>query len=241
MMFYIPAPYFCIKYRNELMAPFVPTYQIDGIDLSAFGIRIAASRGVLDLPSMKQPQTYDWPDYHGVTVDLEKPRFNPNHIILDAWMESSDGMLEFAKRIRSFYNTMTKPGLRQLLVFIGENHPLVFMVYMKDGMDVQKKWNDIRMFGTFQIKLEEPEPVKMVVRFESGSTVSSVSFASNDFFNVYWGDGTVSYDIDGVSITGIPGIKLNHNFPAPGTYFACVCGNIDSITSFSTTGTVIWQ
>ena len=99
------------------------TYKLNGFDLATtWGIHISGSRGVLDLPSLKQPQKYIWADYHGEIVDLEKPRYNTRSIILDAWIETTpgtdDAKNDFVEKIRGFYNAITKPGLHQLLVFI---------------------------------------------------------------------------------------------------------------------------
>jgi hypothetical protein len=220
------------------------SYKLDGTDLSTFGIHISASRGVLDLPSLKQPQTYDWADYHGAIVDLEKPRYNTRSLILDAWVEtkatgSSTGVVgvmnNFAERIKDFYAAVTKPGLRQLLVYINELRPLVFMVYMKDGMDVTKKWRDMQMFGTFQIKFEEPEPVKRVIRFFGDN--AKITFRSGDMFNIYWGDGKVDYDVSADSEK-----TVWHDYPDFGTYYACFSGNVDSLISFSTpSGFTLWE
>ena len=216
------------------------TYMLDGIDLSTFGIHMSASDGVLDLPSLKQPQTYDWPDYHGVIVDLEKPRYNTRSLIFDAWVETSEGMIDFAERIRSFYDVIAKPGLHQLLSFNSPDRPFAFMVYMKDGMEVKKKWRDVQMYGTFKMKFEEPEPVKRVVRYTGDR--ASVSFSSTDAFNIYWGDGTVDYDV--VRPIQTPaGLDdtVTHEYSSAGTYYICFSGNVDSLGSFSTNGTVIWE
>jgi len=215
-------------------------YQLDGIDLKTFGIYISASRGVLDLPSLKQPQKYDWPDYHGEIVDLEKPRYNTRSLILDAWIEtkgasdSIGAMVVFAEKVKGFYEAVTKPGLHQLLVFISPEKPLAFMVYMKDGMDVTKKWRDAQMFGTFQIKLEEPEPMKRVVKHTGAQ--ASITYRSGDMFNIYWGDGKADYDVSADSEK-----TVTHNYATSGTYYICFSGNTDSLISFSTNGTVIWQ
>ena len=67
------------------------TYSLDGADLAAvFGVYISGSRGVLDLPSLKQPQIYDWADYHGVIVDLDKPRYKK-------WVKDNADRIEAAR------------------------------------------------------------------------------------------------------------------------------------------------
>jgi len=213
-------------------------YKIDGIDLTTFGIHISGSRGVLDLPSLKQPQRYDWADYHGEIVDLEKPRYNTRSLIFDAWIETmseqSEAVIDFTEKIRGFYEAITKSGLRQLLVFITPERPLAFMAYMKDGMNVSKKWRDMHMYGTFQIKLEEPEPIKRVIVFTG--TQASITFRSGDMFNIYWGNGKADYDVSADSVK-----TVTHTYASTGTYYICFSGNTDSLISFSTNGTVIWQ
>ena len=212
------------------------TYSLDGADLAAvFGVYISGSRGVLDLPSLKQPQVYDWADYHGVIVDLDKPRYKPRSIILDAWVETKGGMIDFAQKVGNFYNAIRKQGLRQLSVFVNNpDKPLVFMVYMKDEVSVAKKWRDVHMYGTFQIKFEEPEPIKRVIRFTG--TQPSITFRSSDVFNIYWGDGRVDHDVSADSTKTVAPLP----YTSSGTYYICFSGNIDSLTEFSTNGTVIW-
>ena len=214
-------------------------YSLDGIDLTAFGIHISGSRGVLDLPSLKQPQAYDWSDYHGVIVDLEKPRYNTRSMIFDASVVTSgdagtnESMLDFTQKVNAFCAAVSKSGLRQLLVFITPEKPLVFMVYMKDSMDVEKKWKDQQMYGKFQIKFEEPEPIKRIIKY-TGSQ-ASITFRSGDMFNIYWGDGKVDYDVSADTLK-----TVTHNYVSTGTYYICFSGNTDSLTEFSTNGTAIW-
>ena len=211
-------------------------YRLDGVDLAAgFGIHISDSCGIQDLPALNLSQVYDWPDYHGAIVDLDKPRYKARSIILDAWIETKVGKMDFARKINAFYTAVCKPGLRQLVNFLDPaDDPLVSMVYMKDGMSVEKKWRDIHMFGKFQMKLEEPEPIKRVIRF--ATTQPAITFRSSDMFNIYWGDGTVDYDVSADSTR-----TVTHYYPTWGTYYVCFSGNTDSLTEFSTNGTVIWQ
>jgi len=209
------------------------TYKVDGIDFSTFGIYVSGSKGVLDLPTLKQPQKYDWSDYHGEIVDLDAPRYNTRSITLDSWIETKLGMVEFANKINQFYLAITKPGAHQLLVYIDDDSPLAYMVYMKDGMSVTKAWREIEMFGTFQIKLEEPEPVKRVIQYTG--TKASITFKSPDMFNIYWGDGNADYDVSADSQK-----TVTHTYSKSGTYFICFSGNTESLSVFTTNGSVIW-
>jgi hypothetical protein len=186
------------------------------------------------LPSLKQPQKYEWADQHGEIVDLEKPRYNSRQIILDAWIETTAGKLDFVEKINAFFALLRRPGLRQMAAFISPDSPLVYMVYTKDGIEVAKKWRDVQMYGTFQIKLEEPEPVKKVIRFTGTQPI--ITFRSADAFNIYWGDGRTNYDV-----CYDAGDTARHTYATAGTYYICFTGNIDSLTTFSTNGTVIFS
>jgi len=104
-------------------------------------------------------------------------------------------------------------------------------------MDVSKKWRDAHMFGTFQMKFEEPEPVKRVIRYTGDK--AEITFRSYDVFNIYWGDGKVNYDVSFTPEDTEDTAK--HEYDATGTYYICFCGNTDSLISFSTNGEVIWE
>ena len=76
--------------------------------------------------------------------------------------------------------------------------PLIYEVYAKDAIEVDKTWNDALMVGTFKLKLREPEPVKRVlkhIRVGESTKTCEITLTSTKYVNIYWGDGSVDYDV----------------------------------------------
>ena len=58
---------------------------------------------------------------------------------------------------------------------------------------------------------------------------------TSKYVNIYWGDGTVDYDICGDNV------EISHNYSANGDYFPVITGCIDEISSFETNAIVVWE
>jgi hypothetical protein len=116
--------------------------------------------------------------------------------------------------------------------------PLLFEVYSSEGVDIKKTWSERNMVGTFKLKLREPEPVKRVIKYtrmSDANKTASITVTSSKLLNVYWGDGSHTYDVSGTAQT------ITHDFTADGDYYIVITGNIDEINSLTTNGTVIWN
>lgn len=111
---------------------------------------------------------------------------------------------------------------------------------MHDGVDPDKQWgqySDDVMVGTFTLKLVEDEPVKRVLRHigTTANSVASISFSSYKMLNIYWGDGSHSYNVSGLNKT------IEHTYTEPGEYDIIIAGVIEDITDFSTNDIVVWE
>lgn len=207
-------------------------YYINGVDFKTDGVGVSGSKGLLDLPKRKDVQAQQWPDLHGEVADLAKPVFDVREITLECWLAAADRGT-FATLANTFLQRFAGAGTQRLMVEADSSKPLVYEVYAKDGVAVNKRWRNGRMSGTFSLKLREPEPVKRVVKFTSSS--GSITLTTANPVNIYWGDGT---NTQGVAGTAVVSAK---NFGTSGTRYAIVTGNIDDITAFSTTGTIVWS
>lgn len=210
-------------------------YTIDGTDIETKGVHVSASSGVVDGLKMKEPFTVSWEDYNGQAIDLSAPRYEVREIKLDCWLKASDPV-DFVTKVNSFLALFDKAGLRRLQIGIDANKPLVYEVYRASAVDIEKKWRSAEMIGTFTLTLVEPEPVKKVLKYTRTSDADktvSITFESDYIINIYWGDGNTTLDEAEGTAT--------HDFTADGDYIIIVTGNIDQITSFTTTGTVIWD
>ena len=116
--------------------------------------------------------------------------------------------------------------------------PLLFEVYLSEGVDIKKTWNEKYMTGTFNLKLREPEPVKKVIkhiRTGEGDKTVSITVTSTKLLNIYWGDRSHTYDVSGTTQT------VTHTYTVNGTYYILVTGNIDEITSLTSSGEIVWD
>jgi hypothetical protein len=115
--------------------------------------------------------------------------------------------------------------------------PLPFEVYLVDDIDPKKVWNNSKMVAEFELKLREPEPIKKVIKYtRTGDADKTVSITVNTpkLLNIYWGDGTHTYDVLGSQ-------TITHNYATNGTFYIVVSGCIDEIVSLTTTGAIVWN
>jgi hypothetical protein len=212
-------------------------YLIDGVNFKEWGITVSESGGILDLPKFKAPLSINWPDYHGLAVDLTNKRVEAREIELKCWM-SATGKMDFTVRLNSFLEMFRKDGTRRLTIDIHPEKPLLFEVYNESGVSIAKRWNDELMTGTFTLKLKEPDPVKRIVRHrrtDEATKTLTITVTSAKALTVHWGDGKKDYGIFGDNIT------LSHIYSANGTFYALIGGVIEDITNFSTNGTIVWN
>lgn len=210
------------------------SWSLDGTGFLSYGVYVSASSGIVDGLKMKEPQIKDWQGDHGVFVDLSAPRYEQREIELDCFIHAT-GKLDFLSKITAFEKAIQKAGLRKLTLTIS-NKPLIYMVYKSESLEVKKQWSETDMFGTFSLKLIEPQPIKRLLVFTAtaGATVSLTMTTSNPI-NIYWGDGLQLLDAYGTSIT------KTHTYSNAGTYYILLAGVIEEISSFTTTANVVWS
>lgn len=215
-------------------------YYLNGVNFKDYGIRVESSTGILDLPKLKTPASVDWPDYHGKVIDLSDKRYNEREITLNCWMKAN-GKMDFVEKVNAFVEHFRKDGTQRLMISIHPTKPLVYEVYNEDGVAPSKRWHDDKMIGTFALKLKEPDPVKRVVRHQRlalNTATVNIAFKSDKMVNIYWGDGTVDYDVYG-DHTG--NNAITHTYDANGVYYIAMGGVIEEITDFTTSGILVWN
>jgi hypothetical protein len=216
-------------------------YFLDGVDFSTYSVCVSESEGLLDIPARKKPFSQSWDDEHGEVVDLRKKYYEPREITLNCFIEAN-GEIDFITKLNTFLFLFDAADTRRLMIeFTGANKPLVYEVYLKDSVSIDKTWDSNLMVGTFKLKLVEPEPVKRVYKVvptESGGVlVAAAEFTvSTKLFNVYWGDGSSDKDVSG---TGSP----THTYSVAGTYYVIITGVLDNLTITPEDGTwtLIWS
>lgn len=215
----------------------VVKYFLDGIDLRQYGVYVSDSDGLISKPKLKKPSSLSWPTYNGEVVYLGKKYYEPRMIKLDCFLKA-DSTNEFIVKLNYFLALFDQAWTRRLSVLTEGSEPLVYEVYLEDGIEVKKKWNKSKMIGTFSLTLKEPEPIKRVFKYTRTSDADktvSITLTSTKLLNIYWGDGTHTFDVSGTSQT------YTHNYSSNGTFYVVITGNIDEISSLTSNGILVWS
>lgn len=220
-------------------------YSINGKPfVDTWGIYVESSDGLLDRPALKTPFSQDWPGYHGEVVDLDNKRVQPRDITLKCWMQCT-GKMDFVQKWNDFCSQFEADGTARLMVDIHPTRPLVYEVYLREALNVSKKWNDALFVATFTLKVREPDPVKRVVRFrnDSGSEQHTIKLNTDggNVLTIAWGDGTFTHNVYGDHTSNSTALK--HTYSTNGVFYAIISGIIDDeyLTDFETDGIVIWN
>jgi hypothetical protein len=137
-------------------------FYIDGIDLWAnynLGILKGGSE-FLKYPKIKPHIEYDWPDQHGIDVDLQTTFFQQRDISLQMAIVTESEEDFWIKR-NAFIDMLTRTGERRLS--ITSHGARSYFIYYKDCSQIQKVkaltgLNDHRIAYTFTLVVCEPRP-----------------------------------------------------------------------------------
>ncbi len=223
---------------TELAGQKKQAYLIDGVDIKdEYGVYVSDSEGVVNRPALKNMASISWDNYHGEVVDLRHKFYQPREITLSCFIKAASKN-DFITQVSAFEQLFDKHGTQRLLIDVHPIKPLVYEVYCKDEISINKKWSDSLMVGTFKLKLIEPEPVKRVlkhIRVGDSTKTCSITLTSTKYVNIYWGDGSVDEDVSGDNIT------ITHDYTKNGDYFVIITGCIDEITDFDTNAIIVWN
>lgn len=215
-------------------------YYIDGVNFKDYGVYVSASSGLVGRLAQKDALTVDYDNYHGIVRDRKRKRFKERTITLQCFIEASSRSA-FVEWTQRFFALFDGDHTHRLTVeYDGKAKPLVFEVDLLDETDVDKKWgsyNNELMVGKFTLKLTEDEPVKRVLRHISGSNNSkaTITLSSYKLLNIYWGDGTHTFNVGGNNTT------VEHTYALPGQYDIVVSGVIEDIETFETNAITVWD
>ena len=222
---------------NEISSSKQQAYLLDGVNFKKFGVYVSGSDGIVSRPKMKAPFSIKWDNYHGESVDLMHKFYEPREITLHCFIKANS-KIDFIKRISEFEQQFDKVGTNRLTIDVHPVKPLIYEVYCKDAIEVVKEWSNDLMVGTFKIKLVEPEPVKRVlkhIRISEATKTCRITLTTMKRVNIYWGDGTVDYDVEGENK------EILHHYETNGDYFPVITGCIDEIKTFDTNAIVVWE
>lgn len=214
-------------------------YFVNGVNFKEFGVYVSDARGLAGRLARKEALTVDWDTYHGIVRDRKRPRFKERNIELECFIEASS-RYTYIDQVNRFFAQFDTEGTQRLKVeYAGIEKPLVYEVICLDEADPNKKfgrYNEMTMVGTFVLKLVEDEPVKKVLRhIGAANSTSTITITSSKLLNIYWGDGTHSFNVSGTNQT------VTHTYTNAGEYEIIITGVIEDITAFQTNDIVIWE
>lgn len=211
-------------------------YYLNGTLFADYGVKIIQSKGILNALKMKEPVKTNWPDHHGEVIDLAAPRFEAREIVLECIIKATNSN-DWIGKVRLFIGALQQAELNQIVIEIVDGatsmRPLVYMVFLQEVPDISKTWSEANMFGTFTLKLKEPEPVKRI--YSTNSTSVSLTINTTDPVNIYWGDREAEYDV--TTETG----EITHSYFREEPHYIVITGIIDNINGVSTDATEVWN
>lgn len=213
-------------------------WSVNGNDfIDNYGVYVESSIKLIENTERKDQFSHDWAEYHGEIVDTKLYRMKSREIELECWIKA-DGKMDFVTKLQSFLLQFQRRGLHRLRCGIHDYKPLLWDVYLQNGIEVEKAWRDHEMFGRFSISFVEPHPVKRAVRFVArvDRMMAQISLRFNGVVNVYWGDGASTYDVDCTDVASI-----RHTYTVLGVYEILVCCETEEITYWWTNGILIWN
>ena len=203
------------------------TYYLDGHNFNAYGVYVEGSEGITTLPAIKTPLSQSWGNENGVDYHTQGMRYKERVITLKCFMEGS-GYADLLNKAVAFFGLFAKNGTRRLKLTAG-GKILVYQVFSKDAITLSPDFREPgRCVGMFTLKLIEPEPVKRVL---SGG--GSITIKSPTPVNIYWGDGTCSYEVGGSSES----VTVTHQCSGE----TIITGEPDDFISFSSSSSILWS
>lgn len=134
-------------------------YEIDGKNFKDYGVYVSSSQGLIGGLKPKKGLEAEWPDEHGMTVDVSQMYFESRSITLNCFMVSEDAA-EFIERMEAFSALFYAPGEHVLRVSV-TGKGLEYKVRLADMLNVEKTFRDSLMVSSFALKLSEDEPGRL--------------------------------------------------------------------------------
>ena len=204
-------------------------YYIDGNMFADYGVYVSGSTGITTVPKIKDPLTYNWGSVDGLDYHQDGVRYQERTIQLKCFMEAVSYADLIARSLAFFSLFIANRPLR--LKIAAGTKPLVYEVICKDSISLDPDLSHgEKCVGTFTIKLVEPEPVKRVL---SGGGTATITIQSKTPVNIYWGDGSHTYDVSGNNVQA----SLSHNSGSE----IIITGEPNDFTNFSSNKTTIWS
>lgn len=163
-------------------------YSLNGKSFKDFGVYVSESINLVGLLERKTVTQYDWAEYHGISPDLTKPKFKERVLELKCFIRGNNWEDLYANFRDLVISDFSKPGTQRLHIEPMGFKTLAFQVFMKDEVQIEKQFSQGEMFGTFTLKMVEPNPIKKVLKTSLDSF--RLKYLSSSETEIFPGDGT---------------------------------------------------
>ena len=127
------------------------SWKLDEIDFVDYGVYVAKSSGVLDLPRLINEGT-DWIDQNGKSYwnAPEDLKYSEREILLNCWIHGTN-FTDFKAKVAAFYSDLIYPGYRTLTTPFNE----IGNITIQNGITMVRETNYISSVnvGTFTLRL----------------------------------------------------------------------------------------
>lgn len=175
-------------------------YSINGKYFKDYGVYVSSSLGLLDALKRKPIKTYDWPEYHGESLDLSSPKYEAREIVLNCFVTGDNYEEMFINFRNIVMSEFQKSGTQRLLVEAFGLKALPYEVYLIDDVKLLKEFKNSKTVGVFQLKLIEPNPIKKVLYLTDNTL--NLSYNSSKETEIFFVNGEKTTAKGNVSLSG---------------------------------------
>ncbi|MBP1165033.1 hypothetical protein JOE44_001917 [Chryseobacterium sp. PvR013] len=173
-------------------------WSINGRDFSEFGINVQDSKGVLDGLKPRERNSYTWAEYHGKQYDLSKPFYEARELELQCWLRASDSN-RLTENFNSFISLFDTRSTKRFTIEPFGNKEYAYEVLLNGPAELTKEFRDGIMYGSFTLKLIEPNPIKKILK--TTLDTFKLSYEIDSETGIFFGDGTKQTGRGNVSLT----------------------------------------
>lgn len=128
------------------------SWKLDTIEFKTYGVTVAKSSGVLDMPRIVDVST-DWLDQDGRDYwqDAADVKYQDREIVLNCWIKAI-GYEDFKTKVAAFYAALVAPGERTLTTVFGNE---IEHVTVQQSIQMVRKSQYVKslQIGTFTLRL----------------------------------------------------------------------------------------
>lgn len=196
---------------------------LNGKNFKDYEVRVSEYNNLVGLLERKDVTTYDWAEYHGVSVNLRNPKFKERELELKCFIRGNNWESLFANFKEFVIGEFSKSGTQRLHIKPFEAKTLAYEVYIKNEVIPEKVFRDGEMFGVFTLKMIESNPIKIVLKTPLDKF--NLSYESTTETELFFGDGTKqtargnvnftknyespSYENSGINLISVSGVNAD--------------------------------